>query len=420
MKWKARHLIELLALDVSDAWADLQRRPMRSLLGGLGIGIGIAALIAMMSIGASAEQKSLQKIRSLGLQTIRIENAMNAAHLTDPASINLSRGLSLEDMRTLAHSLTYQARVAAFVRRDHAMVAAETFSASATLLGVTLSWQDIEGLQTTWGRRLWPEDLHSARQSCVLGHAIAIRLHAQTQTLLRVENIPCLVVGILKPHERLLTEGTGLSTLDFDHAIIMPLSAWPFSDNADHAFQPLSGIVVKLHSKEASALYAAAKKARMALRRLHNNVKDYRIVIPRNLLHQAQETQRLFSMVLGAIAALSLLVGGISIMNVMLANISEQTREIGLRMAVGASPARTITLYLIHSIFLCLAGCLWGMAVGVLLAAVIQFRAGWNITFSIPGMFLAPTFALITGLIFGAYPAFRASTLNPAQALRDS
>jgi putative ABC transport system permease protein len=152
----------------------------------------------------------------------------------------------------------------------------------------------------------------------------------------------------------------------------------------------------------------------------HRGVRDYSLVVPVKLLRESQQTQSLFSLVMGSIAGLSLLVGGVAVMNVMLANISEQTHEIGLRMAVGASRRRIISLYLFHSMLLSLAGGVTGLAGGIVLAMLIETYAGWSVAFSTLSLLLGPLSALVTGVIFGLHPALRAAALNPALALREA
>ncbi|MDH3452665.1 MAG: FtsX-like permease family protein, partial [Gammaproteobacteria bacterium] len=141
---------------------------------------------------------------------------------------------------------------------------------------------------------------------------------------------------------------------------------------------------------------------------------------PYALLNEARDTQILFQLVMGAIAGLSLLVGGIGVMNVMLSNVAEQTREIGLRMAVGATRARIISLYLCHASLLCLAGGVVGLGLGVAAALLVQVYAGWAVAFSALGLSLGPLSAVTAGLVFGLHPALRAAALNPALALRES
>jgi putative ABC transport system permease protein len=227
------------------------------------------------------------------------------------------------------------------------------------------------------------------------------------------------VIGILQPKGRLLTEGTGLSTLDFDNSVIMPYTSFPFGRMLGSR-RLLDGLVVRLNDDSEARILSAASQVDELLRSRHRGVRDYRLVVPVSLLREARETQALFALIMGSIAGLSLLVGGIGVMNIMLANVAEQTREIGLRMAVGATKGRIVGLYLCHSMLLCLVGGVLGLSGGILTALGVEYYAQWAVAFSGFGLILGPLSALVTGLIFGLYPAFRAATLNPALALREA
>jgi len=225
-------------------------------------------------------------------------------------------------------------------------------------------------------------------------------------------------VGILRPKGRLLTEGTGLSTLDFDNALITPFTTSPFPSRTRE--RGLHGMLIRVPGNEPANLPWLAENLKAILRGTHRDVNDYRVVVPYALLNEARDAQVLFQLVMGAIAGLSLLVGGIGVMNVMLSNVTEQTHEIGLRMAVGATRARIVSLYICHSALLCFAGGVVGLVLGIAAALVVQSYAGWAVAFSALGLCLGPLSAVVTGLVFGLHPALRAAALNPALALRES
>jgi putative ABC transport system permease protein len=408
-----------LSLDPKDAWTGLRRRPLRSLLSSLGIGIGVAALVAMLSISEGAKQKALAKIVSLGTNTLRVEDSFTGVQIKKQSAANLSQGLTTDDAEKIKSWLGRRAQVAVYSRRDTVLVTAATRSSTATVLGVSEGWFAAEKLHLTWGRPLNIEDNRQHRNFCIIGSKINNTLQIQKHATLRLQNYPATVIGVLAPRGRLLTEGTGLSSLDFDNTIIIPITSFPFVREVGGR-KLLDGMVIALKSRDESSILETAEQLQEILLRNHRGVQDFQMVIPLNLLREARESQHLFSLIMGSIAGLSLLVGGIGVMNVMLANISEQTREIGLRMAVGASKARIISLYLWNSILLTVTGGLWGSIGGILLAAFVQKYAGWDIAFSFISLIVAPFSTLLTGLIFGLHPAIRAASLDPAIALRDS
>lgn len=405
-----------LLLDFQDAVKNLRRRPLRSLLSSLGIGIGVAALIAMLSISEGAKKAAFARIASLGINTLRVE-ATGLTH--NGGAINLSQGLSQDDTVQLERWLGSRGTVGAYVRKDNVQVMAGGRSAVATVLGVTSGWFAAERLAVGHGRPIDDGDIAYRGNSCVIGSTLASALQSDLLATVQLDHHPTTVVGLAAPRGRLLTEGTGLSSLDFDNSVILPLSSMPFAKHLAGRVR-LDGLVISLATTEEAEILAIAGQIRQLLEINHRNVDDFSIVVPVALLRQAGENQRVFSIIMGAIAGLSLLVGGIGVMNVMLANIAEQTREIGLRMALGAGRGRIVSLYLANSVLLTLAGGLWGVLAGVLLALGIQHAADWPVVFSTFSLMAAPLSAIATGIVFGLHPARRAASLSPALALRDS
>ena len=408
-----------LYIDTNDAWTSLKRRPLRSLLSSLGIGIGVTALVAMLSISEGAKRKTLAKIISLGTNTLRIEDSREQLHIANSSAINLSQGLIPEDSVALGSWLKNSAAIGAYCRKDNVIITSDSRSAAGTVMAVSSPWYGAERLAFNWGRPHSIDDEKQHRTVCVVGSSLSKKLQLKKFQTIRIENFNVQVIGQLAPRGHLLTEGTGLSSLDFDNTIILPLPVSPFNREISGKTL-LDGIVVSLHRKDESHIFQTAGQVEKILTTNHRGVKDFRIVVPLALLREARENQKIFALIMGSIAGLSLLVGGIGVMNVMLANISEQTREIGLRMAVGATRARIIHLFLWNAMLLTGAGGLWGAVGGIALSIAIQTYAGWEIAFSSMGILIGPLSALLTGLVFGLHPAIRAASLNPAIALRDS
>ena len=406
-----------IVLDCGDALSGFRRRKVRSLLSGLGIMIGVMALVSMLSISEGARQQAEKRIASLGINTIRVENV--EADASQGGSINLSLGLTLEDAVGLKRWLGERGSVGFFERRNVASIFAGNRREQGTVIGATPDWLALERLSLRGGRPFIDRDLEQSQRNCIIGSQLSRSLHVEVSDSIRINDTICTVTGILNPKGRLLTEGTGLSSLDFDSLVIYPSTSYPFP-RVLAGKRVLDSIVIALkQSNEANTLDIAAQIDEF-LSVKHRGVHDYRLVVPIKLLRESRQTQSLFSLVMGSIAGLSLLVGGIAVMNVMLANVSEQTREIGLRMAIGASRRRIINLYLCHSILLSLAGGITGLIGGVLLATLIEVYAGWSVAFSTLSLLLGPLSALFTGVIFGLHPALSAATLNPALAMREA
>ncbi len=403
--------------DFADAARGLLRRPLRSLLSSLGIGIGVTALITMLAISEGAGRATLARIDSLGLDTLRLERVEPAE---GKAMVGRSGDLFLEEVSDLQNWLGSRGVVGAFVRQDGVVVSSADRAVSATVIGVNIEWFAAEKIELARGRSLDQQDLAGQRPYAILGSGLASQLQVDPLATLRYGGHggqPVSVVGVAVAKGRLLTEGTGLSALDFDTLLILPISAVAFRGGSSGRLA-VDGLVISLH--EPGTVLGIAEQLETLLQAGHRQPGDFRTVVPLTLLDQARESQRLFAFIMGAIAGLSLLVGGIGVMNIMLANIAEQTREIGLRLAVGASPGRIVSLYLANAVLLTFSGGLWGVVSGVLLALVVEHQAGWEVYFSPTALLVAPMAAIFTGLLFGLHPAVRAAALNPAQALRDT
>ncbi len=405
--------------DMRDAWLSLRRRPLRSLLSSIGIGIGVSALIAMLSIGEGARRAALDKITSLGVNTLRIENT-GLGHLAGGEGFaNMTRGLVREDAQSLKSWLGNRGYVGAYARVDDVTVFWNNSTVQATLLGVSGEWFNTESIVPERGRLLSEDDIVRQEKICVTGSSVAKTLGSGNGAILRIDGQPVVSVGLLPHKGKLLTEGTGLSSLDFDNTVIVPISLLPslgYNKEIDH----LDGIVMTMRDGRKGMITDLASQVKELLTVNHHRIEDFTLVVPVNLLEEEKENQRLFSLIMGAIAGLSLLVGGIGVMNVMLANIAEQTREIGLRMAMGASRIRIVSLYLWNAVLLTLSGGIWGIGSGIFLALAIQKYGGWDVVISSFSLMIAPFSAIVAGIIFGVHPAVRAASLSPALALRDS
>lgn len=416
----SQEFLRQTVIDLKDAWLGLRRRRVRSILSSLGITIGVIALVAMLSISEGAKRKELRRIASLGANTIRIENAVSEAQTgIDKSILNLSQGLNMDDAIALSKWLGKEGVVAPFNRQDEVNVHSGRRFLVTTILGVDANWFAAERAALRSGRPLVQGDARQHRRVCVIGPALATELHAGAGSVIHFENAPCEVVGILQPRGRLLTEGTGLAALDFDSLVAMPLDAFPFP--RELGGEPvLDGMTLAMETRDEGSVTTAAERADQRLLQRHRGVRDYRLVAPVTLLRKARETHGLFALVMGSIAGLSLLVGGIGVMNAMLANVSEQTREIGLRMAVGATPGRITSLFLWHSVLLSVSGGVIGLVVGILVAWLVQQYAGWEVALAGPALLIGPLAAVVTGVLSGLHPAMRAAKMQPALSLREA
>ncbi len=406
--------IAILLFDFQDALLGLRRRWVRSLLGTLGIAIGVASLVAMLSISEGARLTALKKYETLGIATVRLEK--KNASVDGKDSRNL---LGWGELSRLQSALEDGSLLAYFYRVNQVPVNFKGRVGEVDVFYVNDDWFEVEQLELSTGRFISMLDRVNNRAHCVVGNAVArdLRLPVSSATL-NVGAMSCTAVGILKKKGRLVAEGSGISSIDFDRAVYLPVSAYRVYESGQHTVG-FDGINIRMDSQDEQVIRSRADRLIQFLTQWVPGSSGYRIIVPVKLLEQAKKTQRLFAMVMGAIAGMSLLVGGIGIMNVMLAHIAEQTREIGLRMSVGAEPWRVASLFIAHSVVLCLLGSLLGVMMGLLFGVGVQWFARWDVVFSFNALSLGPLFSLLTGLVFGLYPAVRASQLDPAIMLKE-
>jgi putative ABC transport system permease protein len=233
---------------------------------------------------------------------------------------------------------------------------------------------------------------------------------------LRVEDRAYRIVGILQERQRIRGKIPALPVRNYNRAVFIPLGTEPPVFHSREELGELSEISVQVIQD--GNVQATASVAKRILTRNHGGVEDFQIVIPQELLEQAQRTQRVFNIVLGCIAGISLLVGGIGIMNIMLASVAERTREIGIRRAIGASKRHIILQFLSESILLTLVGGCLGIALGIGGAFAISAFAGWKTLLTVWSIVIAMVMAMGVGLLSGLFPAIRAAQLDPIAALR--
>jgi len=399
-----------IKIDINDAFQCLWFRKFRTILSTLGVAIGTMALISMLSISEGAKQEAQKKIASMGINTIRIQNDIHALILNKNDRINLATGLTNTDYTNLKNHYKLAGIAKYRLLEDKNVIYSQRIINSNILL-VNEDWFFTENIVVEKGRSINTNDVSEFMQVCLLGFKIAKDLKAKINSLISWQDNSCEVIGILSEKGALMTEGSSLASINFDELVIVPINQF------SHQLAYLSGITVKFQTSDLSKLNILSDKIKSILANSHQ-VKDYLVVTPATLLEKAQQEQKIFALVMGTIAGLSLLVGGIGILNVMLAHVAEQTREIGLRIAVGSSKNRILQLFLMYSFTLTSIGTLFGILAGMLLALGIQYYAKWPVNFSIISLTLGPMLSLVCGIVFGLFPAYKASEILPNTTLR--
>ena len=401
---------------------NLAAHKLRSALTMLGMIFGVGAVIAMLAIGAGAELQALGMIERLGLRNVLVRaKAYKDEELQEIRQKSL--GVSQRDAAAIAEAIPGVELVAPRIRIDpYKVLSPSGKTEGAAVYGVTWRHADLSHLEIAEGRFLDPLDERTHAQVAVIGQDVRRDLFGYGPAvgkLVKVDDVWLEVVGVLTPAA---PEATGAATSEgvpvgsVSKEIYVPVTTAERKFEHSPLASPLDEIVIRL--KDGASGTETASLVRDLLGRLHGGVEDYEVVVPEALLAQSRRTQRLFNVVMGAIAGISLLVGGIGIMNIMLATVLERTREIGVRRAVGARSRDIRFQFIIESFAISLIGGLTGIAAGLVLAWIVGAYAGWETIVTGASIVISTGVAMAVGLASGIYPAARAAALDPIEALR--
>jgi putative ABC transport system permease protein len=398
------------------ALANLRAHKLRTTLTMLGMIFGVGAVIAMLSIGAGAERQALASIGSLGVRNVLIRTIPLDNEEKEEIR-KKSLGVSTRDGEAIAEAVdgveTVLPRVEVKVHR----ISSAGRKTEGKVQGV--AWTSSRALPLVEGRPLDERDEKSHAQVCIIGPRIRNELFGYGTAIgrtVKVNDVWLEVVGVLGASPGSGSKVEGMPAMSTAREIYVPVTTAQRKFDRDPLDSPVDELVVRL--REGVSPAAAAELMKTLLDRLHAGEKDYEIIVPEALLEQSRKTQRIFAIVMGSIAGISLLVGGIGIMNIMLASVLERTREIGIRRALGARPKDIRTQFVIEAFSISIAGGFVGIVTGVALARVVAASAGWPTVVTITSLVLSTGVSMLVGLASGIYPALRAAALDPIEALR--
>ena len=406
--------------ELRQGFDNLRAHKLRSILTMLGMIFGVAAVIAMLSIGAGAQQQVIAFIQQLGVRNVIVEarEAVDDTALTKVRK--LSAGMTFRDVRMIESSLDGIAAITARKRFVPAKLLPKPYGDIPVVFGVQPIYQTIGSLRVARGRFFNDQEAKAAAPVAVLGQGAAVGLFGPEDPIekfIKVNDTWYRVIGVIGGQIASQGDVAGLPTQDQNNLIYVPLmsaiqriedSRWWYRDEID-------GIYIMMASDDRVA--PAGTLVRGLLEATHRGAGDYTIVVPAELLAQQQRTKRLFEFVMVAIASISLLVGGIGIMNIMLASVMERTREIGVRRAIGARKVDVIRQFLIETTLITVSGGFAGTVVGVGLSQFIAYAAGWSTIVTVSSVVIATVVSVTVGIVFGLYPAVRAAKLDPVYAL---
>ena len=393
---------------------------LRSLLTMLGMIFGVAAVVSMLSIGAGAQQQVMAFIENLGVRNLIVE----AREATDFQALQkvrkVSPGLTFRDLRVIQANIGGLTASTARKRFTPSKLIPKPASDMPIVYGVAPSYTQISGLQVRAGRFFSEADEATAAAVCVLGEGVRATLFSGSAGIgeyVKVNEQWLRVVGVAGPQLSAQSDIGGVPTEDRNNIIYVPLATaiLRLEDAMSNVKDEIDGIYLQLADANESA--ATAGVVRGLLNDSHKSAGDFSVIVPAQLLAEQRRTQRIFEMVMVAIASISLLVGGIGIMNIMLASILERTKEIGIRRAIGARQVVIIRQFLLEASLISCAGGFIGILVGVGLSRLIGYLAGWTTIVSTGSILLAFVVSVVVGLVFGVYPARKAARLDPIQSL---
>ena len=404
--------------EIKKCCRSLLNHRLRTLLSTLGILFGVAAVIAMLSIGEGAKQETLEQIEQLGMNSIIVRQHLISEDQRTKASEQNSYGLTWADAEALRMNIPSLIHDAP-LKIVEASISGFPTQISPEILAINRRYGEMKDLQLAEGRFLCDLDQQGRRWVCVLGYEVAKSLgkEGHVGSTLRLEKTHYEIVGVLKPTHWKASKNHAIAMHNLDKAVLIPLGsdiALPRSSQS--AKDSLSEIILQI--EDAGQMKMSVQIVNNILRRLHGGFEDYQIIVPQELIQQAYRTQQTFNLVLGSIAAISLIVGGIGIMNIMLATVSERTREIGIRRAVGANKRHILAQFLLETLLLTLGGGLLGVVIGICFSAAISYIAGWKTIVTLWSIVLSLSMSLAVGLCSGLYPAFQAASMDPIKALR--
>ena len=406
--------------DLRLGFENLRAHKLRSLLTMLGMIFGVAAVVAMLSIGAGAQQEVMAFIEGLGVRNVIIE----AREAPDDQSLQkirkLSAGLSFRDFRMIEANLQGVAASSARKRFNPSKLLPRPQTDPPMVYGVTPGYVPIANLRVVKGRFFTDDEAAAAAPVAVLGEAAGASLFGIEDPLgkhVKVNDQWFQVIGVAGPQLSVQADVGGLPAQDRNNLVYVPLYSAIFrlEDGQSRRKDEIDGIYLQMRTGEDISLAVALLRGLLNVS--HREAGDFTIISPAELLAEQRRTQRIFEMVMVAIASISLLVGGIGIMNIMLASVMERTREIGIRRAIGARRRDVVRQFLLETTLISLAGGLLGVIVGVGLSQMIGQLAGWSTIVTTSSIVLAFVVSVSIGLVFGLYPAVRAARLDPVKAL---
>lgn len=409
---------------VPDLWLGLDNlllHRLRSLLTMLGMIFGVAAVVSMLSIGAGARQRVMAIIEQMGVRNLIVEAKESTDWQAHQKIRKISPGLTFQDYRVILDNVSGLRESTPRKRFVPTKTLPKSQREVPVIYGVNPSYADIAGLPLIAGRFFQQQEADRAAPICVLGMGAKTSLFGAANAIgeyVKIDEQWLRVIGVIGPQLTSQTEIAGLPSQDLNNIIYIPLNSaiYRLENTYSELRDEIDGLY--LHLQDTARTTQISEVVRAILDSSHHNAGDFTIIVPAELLAEQKRTERLFNTVMVAIASISLLVGGIGIMNIMLASVLERTREIGIRRAVGARHTDIVRQFVIEAVMISFVGGTLGIVFGFAISRLIAWLAGWSTIVTAASIFLAFLVSISVGLIFGTYPAVKAAGLDPVEAIR--
>jgi putative ABC transport system permease protein len=398
----------------------LYAHKLRSLLTMLGMIFGVGAVVAMLSITAGAQKEMMSFIDQLGVNNIIVE-AREAVDQNELQTVRaISAGLTFRDYRAISQNVSGLVAITPRKRFKPQRVLPKTTQEPPLLIGVLPNFVEINSLKLVAGRFFTEDENLTSAPVCVLGESAKVNLLGYDDAIgkyVKINDTWLQVVGVLTPQAG-DADVEGAQAANRNNLVITPLNTAMrrFEDNTSFLKDEIDGIYMKVQPTVDSI--ETSNVVRAILTATHKDAGDFTVIVPAGLLEERRRTQFIFNIVMICIAGISLLVGGIGIMNIMLATVLERTREIGIRRAIGARQGDIVRQFLTEAVMISIVGGLIGIGFGFSLSRIIASAAGWSTVVTTSSIVVAFGVSVFIGLLFGIYPAVQAAKLDPIEAIR--
>jgi len=401
--------------------ASLFVHKLRSLLTMLGMIFGVGAVVAMLSITAGAQKEMMSYMDLLGVNNIIIEAKEAVDRNELQARRAISPGMSFRDFRAISENVQGLEALTPRKRFKPLKILPKTAAEPPVLIGVQSNFMEINSLKLVEGRFFNDDDNEHSAAVCVLGESAKVNLLGYDPAVgryIKINDTWLQVIGVLAQQAAADTDVEGLEVVNRNNMVIAPLNTVMrrFEDNNSFLKDEIDGIYIKV--KQGTDSVETASVVSAILNATHKDAGDFTVTVPAGLLEQRKRTSFIFNVVMICIAGISLLVGGIGIMNIMLATVLERTREIGIRRAIGARQSDIVRQFLTEAVLISILGGLIGIGFGFSLSRVIAAAAGWSTVVTFSSIAVAFGVSVGIGLVFGIYPAVQAAKLDPIEAIR--